>query len=283
MGTALGILLSKAGHDIVSAFDTDPAAGERFTKALSTSVTGKLDDAVLGPDVILISVPDSEIEDVAQGISRCPGLKRGVLVGHTSGTLSSESLHHVKTRGCPTFSLHPIQTFASVESAVKAMHQSYFGIEGDPEALKLVEEIVISIGGKPLLMDPALKPLYHAALCVASNFLVTLLDIAVRLCRGAGLKKEKGLEVMLPLIKTTVSNFERSGTGALTGPIERGDADTLTRQLNAIETLEPEMIPVYLALAKATVSVAQEKGSITERKAKLLLKTLESVDKQFLR
>jgi predicted short-subunit dehydrogenase-like oxidoreductase (DUF2520 family) len=146
-----------------------------------------------------------------------------------------------------------------------------------------VEEIVTSIGGRPLLMNPDLKPLYHTALCVASNFLVTLLDMAVKLCQGAGMGKGRALEVMLPLIETTISNFEQSGTDALTGPIERGDADTVKKQLNAIETLEPKMVPVYLALARATVSVARERGSITEDQAKLLLKTLESVDKHSLR
>lgn len=283
VGTALGILLSRAGHKIVSAFDIDSGAREIFSKATNTSVAGKLDDSVLGPDVILISVPDRAIEDVSHRISCCRRLKEEVFVGHTSGALSSESLHHVKAKGCATFSMHPIQTFANLESAVKAMPQSYFGIEGDPEALKLVEEIVTSIGGKPLLMNPDLKPLYHAALCVASNFLVTLLDMAVKLCQGAGIEKERALEVMLPLIETTISNFEQSGTDALTGPIERGDADTVKKQLNAIETLEPKVVPVYLALARATVSVARERGSITEDQAKLLLKTLESVDKHSLR
>ena len=283
MGTALGILLSKAGHEIVSAFDIDAGAREAFSKVLSTNVAGRLDDSLVGPDVILISVPDGAIEDVSRGISCCRGLKEEVFVGHTSGALSSESLHHVKAKGCATFSMHPIQTFSNLESAVKAIPQSYFGIEGDPEALKLVEKIVTSIGGKPLLMNPDFKPLYHAALCVASNFLVTLLDMAVKLCQGAGIEKERALVVMLPLIETTISNFEQSGTNALTGPIERGDADTLKRQLKGIGILEPAMMPAYLALARATVSVAQEKGSITEDQARLLLKTFESVDKQSLR
>ena len=282
VGTALGILLSKVGHQIVSAFDIDPDARVRFAEALNTNVAGRLDEAVLGPDVILISVPDRAIEDVSHAISCSQDLMQGVYIGHTSGALSSRSLHHVKAEGCPTFSMHPIQTFASVESAVKAMPRSYFGIEGDPEALRLAEEIITSIGGKPLLINPDLKPLYHTALCVASNFLVTLLDMAVKLGQGAGIEKKRALEVMLPLIETTISNFEQSGTRALTGPIERGDADTVKRQLKVVETLEPKMIPVYLALAKATVSIAQEMGSITVDEAKLFLQTLESVDKQSL-
>lgn len=278
VGTALGIALSEAGHKIVSAFDIEASARKRFAKAVATNIREMLDDSLIDAQLILIAVPDNAIEKVSLDISRSANLSRGILVGHTSGAFGSEVLHDVKARGCPIFSMHPIQTFSSVDSAVKALPDSYFGIEGDPNALKRVEEIVVSIGGRPVLINSDAKPIYHAALSAASNFLVTLLGQSVALFEEAGIEREKAIKMVLPLVKTTLANFEESGIRALTGPIERGDADTLREQVEAIAGLKPDLLSTYLVLARATVATAKEKGSITDEQAQLLLTTLQSVD-----
>lgn len=278
VGTALGVALVRAGHDVVSAFDVDPRARERFARAVTTSIAERLEDSLTDPEVVLIAIPDSAVEGVSREISASAKLKGDVSVGHTSGALGSEVLRDLKSRGCPTFSMHPIQTFSSIDSGVNAIPGSYFGIEGHPAAVRVVVEIVTSIGGKPVFINSGTKALYHAALSAASNFLVTLLDQAVGLCEAAGIEREKALKVMLPLVRTTLANFEESGAGALTGPIERGEGDTLKRHVEAIAELKPDLLSTYLALARATVVTAREKGSITEKQARVFLKTLQSVD-----
>ncbi|MCD6336325.1 MAG: DUF2520 domain-containing protein, partial [Candidatus Latescibacteria bacterium] len=109
------------------------------------------------------------------------------------------------------------------------------------------------------------KALDHGAVCVASNYLVTVTDLAARIMERAGVGKEEALGAMLPLIRGTVNNLERIGLpGALTGPISRGDAATLARHLNAMEELAPEVLDLYRTLGAETVRLAREKGGLDQ-------------------
>lgn len=276
VGTALAILLDGAGHKIVSALDVDAKAKKRFGKAVPAKICETMDEALPEAEVILICVPDNAIPGVAQQISQSKALKSSVFVGHTSGVLGSDVLQEVKAKGCQAFSMHPIQTFSDIDSAVESIPGSYFGIEGDKDALEMARKIIASLKGRTILLNPEFKPVYHAALCVASNFMVALLDLAVKLCESADIEKGKIAGILFPLVKTTISNFEKSGIKALSGPIERGDVATVRSQLESIMMTDPELLSTFVSLAMATVGVAEEKGSITAGQAKILLKTLEA-------
>jgi predicted short-subunit dehydrogenase-like oxidoreductase (DUF2520 family) len=274
VGTALGILLRRAGHEIVSAYDTAPEARHRFTERVCDTAVGSLDELLSRAELLLIAVPDSKIALLSESLAKLPNLRKPLLVGHTSGAFGSEELHHVAARGLSTFSLHPVQTFASIDSAVSAMPSSYFAVEGAPDAVRSVEEnIIASIGGRCIRIDPLLKPLYHASLSVASNFLVTLLNLAIALNAGAGIDTDTGYEMMLPLIETTLQNFRTSGAAALTGPIERADTVTIEKHLSALTHMDESLRRLYIALASATVDLAREKGSI-DREQSVLLKAM---------
>jgi predicted short-subunit dehydrogenase-like oxidoreductase (DUF2520 family) len=279
VGTALSMLLSKAGHTIVSAYDSDPAARVEFSKRVAGRVIENLENLDGATELLLIAVPDGEIRTVSQNLAKLEILKEGVFVGHTSGALSSDVLDPVAAEGCSTFSLHPIQTFASIDSAVESMAGSYFAFEGAPEAARtILESVVEPIGAMCIVIQSANKPFYHASLSTASNLLVALLNLAVTLCERAGIDRAEAFEVMLPLIRTTLENYGDSGILALTGPIERADFVTIQKHVDAVSELDSTARRLYSALARSTVEIAREKGSVTDEESRRLTELLSRIE-----
>ena len=116
--------------------------------------------------------------------------------------------------------------------------------------------------------------LYHASAVVASNYLVTLLDLSLSLIKLAGMTGEDALRGLKPLIEGTISNVEKMGVqNALTGPIARGDILTIEKHLSEIESKAPRLLSLYRTLGLYTVEIAKEKGSISEA----VLKRLEDL------
>lgn len=279
VGTALSMLLSRAGHTIVSAYDSDPEARVEFSRKTTGRVIESLKDLDSDTELLLIAVPDREIRTVSQDLAKLEILKEGVFIGHTSGALSSDVLDPVAARGCITFSLHPIQTFASIDSAVDAIPGSYFAFEGAPEAAQFIDEHVVApVGARCIVIRSDRKSLYHASLSTASNFLVTLLNLAVTLCERAGIDRTDGYEMMLPLIRTTLENFGDSGVLALTGPIERADLVTIEKHVDAVSELDSTTRRLYAALARSTVDIARAKGSITDEESRRLTELLSRIE-----
>ncbi|MGH3008256.1 MAG: Rossmann-like and DUF2520 domain-containing protein [Gaiellaceae bacterium] len=193
-------------------------------------VTGDADE----PDLVLLCVPDSAIAEVAQGLPR-----GNAWVGHVSGATQLATLAPHERR----FSLHPLQTFdrsgdpAQFDGAWAAMSG-----ETD-EALGVARELAGLLGLRPFELAESDRTLYHAGAVFASNYLVTLQRAAIRLGVPA--------EGLVPLMMRTIENgFE------LTGPIARGDWTTVEAHKDAIRETEPELEPVYEALAEATVTLA---------------------------
>ncbi len=279
VGASLGTLFERAGYKLVGAFDTDEGARRRFGERVKCRVSANLKDMETAFDILVVAVPDRAIKSVSESLSRLNFSDDVRLAGHTSGALGSDELVDLGRRGCLLFSMHPIQTFASIESAVEAIPGSYFAVEGDQNALKVVEQVVTSIGATPVRLDRESKPLYHASLSIASNLLVALLDAAVRLSEAAGIEREKALKMMLPLIRRTLANFRESAGDALTGPIERGDLVTVQRHLGAIARVDPGILEAYAALSRAAVDIAEGRGRISRERAKDFFTILGSVDK----
>jgi predicted short-subunit dehydrogenase-like oxidoreductase (DUF2520 family) len=141
-----------------------------------------------------------------------------------SGAHTSSLLSPCAEVGAVILSVHPIQSFASVDQAVVLIPGSYFSIEGDEGGYDFAQEIVKKLKGKHLILQSNSKVLYHAAASIASNYLVGLLSVTLELLDTAGVPNDVGLQAFLPLIEGTLKNVKKLGiTGALTGPISRGD------------------------------------------------------------
>jgi predicted short-subunit dehydrogenase-like oxidoreductase (DUF2520 family) len=178
---------------------------------------------------VLVTVTDSAIRSVAERWASCNWVKAKTCVGHCSGALSSqvlESLSH--NQSVQLFSLHPLQTFPSVEAGVASLSKSFGFYEADKSIEKEVEQLCAALHLKPQLISKESKVLYHAAAVMACNYLPTLMQSALELGKAAGIAEEDFWQALSPLVHSTLNNIDQVGTEkALTGPIARGDVATL--------------------------------------------------------
>lgn len=276
VGTALGRLLSAAGYPIAGVStrhaDTARKAADRLGTKRFSLIPWKITPQA---QVVFITTPDDAIEPTCRAIAQKSGFAKNGIVVHCSGALASSVLAPARTCGAFVASLHPLQSFASVEQAERLVPGSYCTVEGDPPALPVTRRIVGDIGGRLLQITPEGKTLYHAAAVVASNYLVTLVDLALTLNRLAGMPPEVSFTALKPLIEGTLNNIGAKGIpGALTGPIARGDVATVSAHLQAIKEKAPELLEAYKILGRHTVGLAQRQGSLTAEVTGRLLSLL---------
>lgn len=281
LGGACGLLLARAGYRIVAVTARtrrSAAAAARFVGA-GAAMTD-VAQAAAGAAIVLITTPDRAIRAVCERIARGGGLRRGVLVVHASGAHALELLDAARQAGARRAVMHPLQSVPSREQGVANIPGSFFRIEADPGVLQRVRTLVRACGGRELALprwsaDPASAALYHAGAVAASNYLVTLLDFAVRHLQALGADRLQALQALVPLVRGTLANVERLGIPqALTGPIVRGDVETITGHIAALRQRAPELLELYLHLARQTIPLAQERGGLTVQEAEDLLRTV---------
>lgn len=218
-------------------------------------------DATADADVIFITTPDATITSVAERLAARGGVKRGAVVLHCSGALSSTILAAVRTCGAHAGSLHPLQSFAAPTFPDNPFRGIIMAGEGDDEALVLAREMASGLQAEFLSIETENKTLYHAAAVVASNYLVTLLAASTRLLEGSGIAPEATLKVLLPLVRGTLNNIEKRGVAeALTGPIARGDRSTVESHCCKIRQTMPDLLPFYQLLGTCTLPLAEAGG-----------------------
>jgi predicted short-subunit dehydrogenase-like oxidoreductase (DUF2520 family) len=212
-------------------------------------------------DLLFIATPDGVISEVCEQIARQGGFRPGQSVAHLSGALSSDALQAARAAGASVMALHPVQTLVEPEQGADNLLGAYFGLEGDPSALTLGRRLVAALHGHAVEIGKEDKPLYHAALCVASNYLVGLADVAARMLAGAGVDKDIALPLMLPLMRGALDNLGQTGLpSALTGPISRGDAETVQGHLQALRKEAPQLVNFYRELGRQAQQLAEQKG-----------------------
>ncbi len=221
---------------VVGAGRVGAAVAERLAERIPTRVTGReLETA--GADLVLLCVPDRAVPGVAAAIEPGPWL------AHTSGPRRLDALDpHVRR-----FSLHPLQTFVASRGA-EQLDGAWAAVTGETaEALDAGFSLAELLGVRPFELEDDERPLYHAAAAVASSFLVSIHWAAAELFRLAGAPPD----ALLPLMRQTMDNdFE------LTGPLTRGDWETVERHLEVIHERRPDLEPMYRALTDVAATVA---------------------------
>jgi predicted short-subunit dehydrogenase-like oxidoreductase (DUF2520 family) len=218
-------------------------------------------EAAEAGDVVIIGVPDEAIADICSKVVAARAVGSGKAVLHLSGSVSLDVLEPAGAAGATVLSLHPLQSAPDVDDAVNRFPGSAMAVTSlDDAGYRLGERLARDAGGRPLRLADERKPLYHAAAVFASNYLVVVEAVAQRLFRLTGL--ENTVELLAPLTRATLENFLSQGAAALTGPAARGDAETIRRNLEALESQAPDAIPAYIALARAALDLAEDSGKI---------------------
>ncbi|MCX6005411.1 MAG: DUF2520 domain-containing protein [Chloroflexi bacterium] len=259
-GTALAVELAQNGYAVVAANSRNRSSAQRLAfKVQNCCVCDTAQDVADLAQAVFITTPDDIIADIAASLT----WHNSQIVIHCSGAHSIDILEPAKYFGANICCLHPLQTFAGLEQAIRNIAGSTFAIEGDEAVLPLLNDMASAMKGNIIVLKAGDKALYHVAAVTVSNYLVTLMKMAADLWASFGITQEEAVKALLPLLKGTVSNIENVGIpGCLTGPIARGDIHTIQRHLNTLEKEHPSALEAYRALGLKTLSIALAKGRI---------------------
>ena len=271
-GTSLVLALRRQGYAISGIASRSLESAKRCARLVACSLaTCDAGAAIPGAKLVIIATPDGVIRSVCEQLANRPGWRAGQIVIHLSGALDSDVLQSARAQGARALALHPVQTFADPEQGALSLQGAYFALEGDSGAVRIGRQLTAELGGHAIEIPKDCKPLYHAALCVASNYLIGLADTAARMLVQAGVDEDSALPLMLPLMQGALHNLQNSGLPrALTGPISRGDADTVRKHLQILQQTAPETLAFYRELGRQTQRVARAKGQQDSYGAKVL-------------
>jgi len=229
-------------------------------------------------NTIFICTPDDIISKACESIyniKKHTDQKRTVI--HFSGSKSLKELEAAKKTGDHIASIHPLKSFASIRGAIKTLKGTEYGITyADKKGEDITKLLVKILEGNSIFVKDETKPIYHAAACIASNYLVALIDYAVCINEKIGISSEESTKGLISLIDGTVDNIRKMGTKkSLTGPIARGDTGTIRDHLNIFEkVLDKEDIEIYKVMGKKTAEIAMKNNWINKGTYNKLIKLL---------
>ncbi len=279
VGTALALGLKRRGHSIVSIIGRSVVSARRCAKLVSCKrYSDRCADIDPRTNLLLIATPDSVVDSVAHDVARSAPLRHNQLSAfHVSGVLTSDALRPLTKRGALCFSLHPIQTFTqrrSPEVLATVLRGISYGFEGNSRAEKIARRIVQDLRGTLQIVPKEQKILYHIACVFASNYLLTVIEAAETIGTKLRWKAPRSFG---PLIEQTITNARRSRSAdVLTGPIARGDVETVRAHIGQLRKRFPELLPIYRELGLRTVEIANRK----ERRPRKDLQTIRSILKR---
>ncbi|MEJ2155096.1 MAG: DUF2520 domain-containing protein [Desulfobacteraceae bacterium] len=277
VATAFGRYLHYKGAAVSGFFDRHPEKTAHASAQTQSTAFESSADAASHSDMLLITTRDDQIESTCRQLCRENSIQPRHLVGHMSGAHSSRLLHNARNVGATVFSLHPLQAFADEKESVEALPRTYFSLEGDAAGLDPVMDLLAQMGNRYFTLSPEHKSLYHLSACIFSNYLVTLAASGMAALEAAAIDPQEGFQAMQPLINGTLANIAQLGPGrALTGPIARGDAGTISQHLDALQAQGLDHIKsVYAFMGLKTLDLAGKEQTTPSDKMAAVKRLLE--------
>ncbi|HUO17991.1 MAG TPA: DUF2520 domain-containing protein [Verrucomicrobiae bacterium] len=253
LGTALALALRRSGYEIEAILSKPLPQSRKKARELAKRVNARVISAAsddLTAKVVWFSVPDAQIASAARDWSAKLNWK-GKIAFHSSGALSSDVLEILRRRRTAVASVHPFMTFVS--GSQPSLAGVPFAIEGDAVAIRMARRIVNDLAGLAFPLRKRDKPAYHAWGTFASPFFVALLMAAEQVAEIAGVQPQTARRRMMPILLQTLANYASRGpAGAFSGPIIRGDSDTIRRHLEILRR-QPAVLELYLAMARFAI------------------------------
>jgi predicted short-subunit dehydrogenase-like oxidoreductase (DUF2520 family) len=259
-GRTLGRLLRRAGWRI----DAVVTRRDRTAREAARFIGGGTPATRLSQPspVVMLAVPDDAIEPVCRDLAARGLVGRGSILFHLCGNFSSRILDSARRRGAAVGSLHPLESFARPEFTARRFRGTVCAFEGDPRAERALRRMIRDMGGVPMRVRRAGKPRYHAAAVFAANYVVAVLDAGMALLESVGVPRGLATHALAALSEKTLDNVRSAGIpGALTGPIARGDVQTVAAHLKSLGGLGGALVSLYAALGRRTVAIAARKGT----------------------
>ncbi len=278
VGTALGVALERAEHVVVACSAISATSRGLAERRLPDTPVVPVPDVADSAELLLLTVPDSELVGLVRGLAATGAVRRGTIVVHTSGANGISVLAPLTAQGCVPLAIHPAMTFTGADEDIARLADTCFGITAADEiGYAIAQSLVLEIGGEPFGVREEARTLYHAALAHGSNHIVTLIADSLTALRAALAGQELlGQElvgdapggvaerVIGPLARAALENTLRRGQAALTGPVARGDAAAVAAHLNALDEVDPQLARAYCADSLRTAQRAHAPEEVRE-------------------
>lgn len=276
MARALALRLVDKGYPLRAILSQTKAHADNLAEAAGAGVASD-DFSQLPEDVrlVVIAVSDSALADVAELLTGVAHPWKETVVVHTSGVLSATALEPLANEDAATASFHPLQTVMPSTSP-DALDHAYVGIEGDDPAVAAGIELAVGLGMRYIVLSGDAKARYHLGATMASNFFVTLMGMVQEVLVSLDIDREDGFAMMEPLLRGTLENLATtSPEEALTGPVARGDLETLHMHGQALRQHLPQLVPAYAALTVEAVRLAVRSGKLDPDRAEDVLSLMQ--------
>jgi predicted short-subunit dehydrogenase-like oxidoreductase (DUF2520 family) len=270
VGAVVGAALRSAGHPVSAVAGESAASRARAALLLPGVHIDKPTAVSRSCDLLLLTVPDDMLSNVVTMLAASGAIRPGQYVAHTSGRHGLAVLEPARQVGAEVLALHPAMTFTGTDVDLDRLPGCAFGVTAQsPAAVAMATGLVETLRGHLVWVPEDKRTLYHAGLAHGANHLVTLVAQAMDLLRESGATDPAA--TLRPLLSAALDNALTMGESALTGPIVRGDVETVRAHVEEITRTAPGTLPSYVALARATANTAVLDGRLLPiRAAKLV-------------
>lgn len=274
VGAVLAAALRAQGHDIVAVAGESDATRSRIAALLPGVEIHKPTEVARRCDLLLLTVPDDMLANVVSSLVGAGAIRAGQRVCHTSGRHGLAVLEPATAIGAHPLAMHPAMTFTGTALDLDRLSGCVFGVTAPDADRAVAADLVAALGGTPMWVPEERRSLYHAGLAHGANHLVTLVAQAMEMLAASG--AEDPAAVLRPLLGAALDNALHHGDAALTGPIVRGDVNTVAAHLADLAMTAPGTIPSYVAMAKATADRAVLDGRLLPIRAASLVRLLDT-------
>jgi predicted short-subunit dehydrogenase-like oxidoreductase (DUF2520 family) len=272
VGGVIGAALAAVGHRVVAVSAVSDDSLARAEELLPDAEVLDPPAVAARAELLLLTVPDDALPGLVDGLVAADALPTGQLLVHTSGRYGAGVLDPATRNGALPLALHPAMTFTGRREDMARLAGCSFGVTA-PEPLRpIAEALVVEMGGEPQWVEEDRRALYHAALANGANHLTTLVAESMDLLGRCGI--EHPARMLGPLLSAALDNALRSGDAALTGPVARGDAGTVSAHLQELGKVSPQALAAYVAMARLTADRALAAGLLRPEAAEALLDVL---------
>ncbi|MEO4038178.1 DUF2520 domain-containing protein [Micrococcaceae bacterium Sec6.3] len=281
VGAVLGAALRNAGHTVTGVHAVSEASRTRAEALLPDVPVLEVPEILRRSEMVLFAVPDDVLGELVAGLVAAGHVQASHLLVHTSGRYGVGVMGPVRAAGAIPLAIHPAMTFTGLSLDLARLRDCVFGVTADPVVLPVAQALAVEMGGEPVVIKEADRAVYHAALSHGSNHLVTVTAQAAQLLRQIGMADTERL--LRPLLSASLENALADGDDALTGPVARGDVETVRAHRDTLRELVAEGMPAdvldtWEALAAATARRAAARGALRDEAAARVLDVLAEPD-----
>lgn len=273
VGAVLAAALEAAGHTVVAAAGESDASRSRIADLLPRATNLKPTAVARSCDLLLLTVPDDMLPNVVTVLSDSGAISADQYVVHTSGRHGLAVLDPAARVGARVLAMHPAMTFTGTAIDLERLRGCVFGLTAGQSERAVAEDLVADLGGRPMWVPEEMRTLYHSGLAHGANHLVTLVSQAMELLAAAGADDPAG--TLRPLLTAALDNALEQGDSALTGPIVRGDVNTVRAHLADIAANAPHTLASYVAMARDTLDRVVTDGRVLPIRAEAIRRALD--------